>query len=131
MLAGFFILLLFYFLGEFLSLAFLIPLPGSVIGMMLLFVFLAFSARPIPAVVKSSSLLIKLMPLLFVPVCTGMMFSLDVLQENVGLLAMAIIVSTMISIVVVVLVMLIVSINYKSAFEAVRLIYVRRFSKHG
>ena len=100
MLSGFFVLLFFYFLGECISLFANVPIPGSVIGMLLLLTSLIISKRPPNHLLKISSLLLKNLSLLFIPVCTGMMFFLNMLHGQWWLLMIAIVASSSLAIIV-------------------------------
>ena len=105
MLVGFFILLVFYFLGEFISYVGMLPIPGSVIGMLLLLTFLIVRQGAPHSVLKISSVLLKNLSLLFIPVCTGMVFYVDMLASQWWVLLVSIIVSSAIAIVAIVWVM--------------------------
>ncbi|CAH0533164.1 hypothetical protein VST7929_01026 [Vibrio stylophorae] len=68
-----------------------IAVPGSVIGMLILFLLLALQWVPPCWAKASSELLIKHMAVLFVPVAVGVMNYYDLLTQN----AWAIILSTL------------------------------------
>ncbi len=68
-------LLLFYGIGETLSRKAGLPVPGAVIGMLLLFGVLRLSGRPAPQWLSDSSqLLIRLLSLFFLPAAVGLFF---------------------------------------------------------
>jgi holin-like protein len=101
LLIGFFILLLFYFFGELISHFSGVPIPGSVIGMLLLFFSLVALGRSPTSLLKVSSLLLKNLSLLFIPVCTGMVFFLGMLQSQWWILVLSVSVSSELAMLVV------------------------------
>lgn len=50
-----------------------IPLPDAVIGLLLLFVYLAAGKRPEPGTEATADLLLRYLPLFFVPASVGVM----------------------------------------------------------
>ncbi|MBM7035847.1 CidA/LrgA family protein [Vibrio ulleungensis] len=70
------------FIGNTLQQVLHLAVPGSVIGLLLLFGLLVSGAVKPVWVEKSASLLIKYMILLFVPVSVGVMVHLDTLADN-------------------------------------------------
>ena len=73
---GLFILLLFQLIGEFGNRVLFIPLPGPVLGMLLLLAALVtFKSAPW-ALVRDSKVLIRNMGMLFVPAATGFAYYL-------------------------------------------------------
>ncbi len=75
----FFIIILISFLGELLK--YLIPLsiPASIYGMILLFLALEFKILKVSDVKETSSFLIEIMPIMFVPAGVGLLESWDAL----------------------------------------------------
>ncbi len=73
MLQTFAILLVFQSVGEALSYALSLPVPGPVIGMILLFGWLTFDDRLLPVIQGTTSELLKHLSLLFVPAGVGIM----------------------------------------------------------
>ncbi|WP_423196088.1 Murein hydrolase transporter LrgA [Cupriavidus sp. H19C3] len=73
MLQTFAILLVFQTIGEVISYALRLPVPGPVIGMLLLFGWLAFDNRLLPVIQGTTSELLKHLSLLFVPAGVGIM----------------------------------------------------------
>jgi putative effector of murein hydrolase LrgA (UPF0299 family) len=93
MLAGFTWLLLCQLAGEVFVRALTLPIPGPVVGMLLLFVLLALSS-PLPRIVGSAAdTLLQNLSLLFVPAGTGVVQHLDLLGRS-GLRIMAVVVIT-------------------------------------
>ncbi|WCE31000.1 CidA/LrgA family protein [Vibrio sp. SCSIO 43137] len=59
-----------------------ISIPGSVIGMLLLFFAMAGGLIPAKWVQPSASLFIRYMILMFIPISTGLMEHMDLLTDN-------------------------------------------------
>ncbi|MGX9418361.1 CidA/LrgA family protein [Vibrio sp. RC27] len=59
-----------------------IALPGSIIGMLILFILLASGAVPSAQVKPSATLFIRYMMFLFVPISVGLMEHFDTLANN-------------------------------------------------
>ncbi len=81
------------FLGEVAARALGLPLPGPVVGLVLLLAFLTWQGGPAPALKETSVGLLRYLALLFVPAGVGIMTQFDALQGN----ALAILVSVTIS----------------------------------
>lgn len=78
---GFFILLLFYFVGQFISVLIGGAIPGNIIGMILLFLSLYLKLLK-PAYVKSISTgLTKNMAIFFVPAGVGLITATDLVSK--------------------------------------------------
>ena len=80
MLAGFIILLLFQLLGELITQWYQLPIPGAVIGMFLLFIFLLITGGPGKSITSASERLIRYLALFFLPAGVGIFF----LGEQIG-----------------------------------------------
>ncbi len=98
MLKGIITFLAFYLAGEFISHLFAWPIPGSVIGMLLLFVFLYLKGSLSPALKKSSDSLLPFLPLFIVPASVGIVNHLYLLQQDGWLLVIAMAVSLVLAI---------------------------------
>lgn len=85
------------------GLATLLPftLPGSIIGMLLLFTLLALQIVPVDWVKPGCHLLIRYMALLFVPISVGVMGYTDVLSAQFGPIVVSCVVSTFLVLVIV------------------------------
>lgn len=70
-------LLLFQFVGEFISRWLNIPLPGTLLGMALMLVALCIVGRTPKALQRTSDGLLKHLMLLFVPAVAGIMTQMD------------------------------------------------------
>lgn len=92
-------LLLYQLTGEILAHVLVLPVPGPVIGMALLFLTLAIrghSNRPIPkALQQTASTLLQHLSLLFVPAGTGVMLYLQLIIDEWLPISVALIVSTL------------------------------------
>lgn len=104
MLLQVFYILFFYFLGEFISHCINGFIPGSVIGMLLLFVALAFKLVKPAHVDKISTLLTDNMGLFFLPAGVGLMTSLGIISRYWAVILTASVVSTVLVIAAVALV---------------------------
>lgn len=84
------------FAGEIIARGASLPLPGPVLGLLLLLGWLFFRARaPNPQLVTTSGWLLRHFGLLFVPAGVGVITQLDVLKDNWLPLLVAIPVSTL------------------------------------
>jgi len=77
-----------------------LPLPGPVLGMALLFAFLLWRGAVPEGLEAVSGTLLKYMSLLFVPAGTGVMLHFRLLGENILPIGVAMVVSTLVTIVV-------------------------------
>ena len=71
-----------------------VTIPGSIIGMLLLFCLLALGIVPVEWIKPGCHLLIRYMALLFVPVSVGVMAYTDILSAQFGPIVVSCIVST-------------------------------------
>lgn len=101
MLSGVFHILLFYFLGETVSHLTGNFIPGSVIGMVLLFLALVLRLAPAEKVRPVARLLIGNMVFFFLPASVGIIASYDILSRNMTAIIVASAVSTVLIIAVV------------------------------
>ena len=104
MIKGSFFILLFYFLGEMLSLLIHGFIPGSVLGMILLFLALFFKILKPEYVKDTATVITKNMAVFFVPVAVGLMAYGDILSHSLLAIVFAIAISTVLTIVTVALV---------------------------
>ena len=94
---GFLILTGVFLIGEFLSTWFGLLLPGSLVGMVLLTVFLCSGVVKLEQVEKAANDLLRHLILLFVPAAVGIMVYVKVFSGN----AVAIVLNTLLSTVLV------------------------------
>ncbi|MDL2223695.1 CidA/LrgA family protein [Bacteroidales bacterium OttesenSCG-928-M06] len=103
MIKGIFFILLFYFLGEVLSILISGFIPGSVIGMLLLFFSLFFKIIKPEYVKDASTVITKNMAVFFVPPAVGLMTYAEIISKSIWAIAFSIIISTVLIIIVVAL----------------------------
>jgi holin-like protein len=89
------------FAGEVIARAAAIPLPGPVLGLLLLLAILVLRNRaPAPELVTTGGWLLRHFGLLFVPAGVGVVTQLDVIGANWLALAVAIPISTLLGLIV-------------------------------
>ncbi|MCT4702504.1 CidA/LrgA family protein [Enterobacteriaceae bacterium H20N1] len=78
-----------------------ITIPGSIIGMLILFVLLSLQILPAKWVKPGCHLLIRYMALLFVPIGVGVMQYYEVLKAQFGPLVVSCFISTLVVLIIV------------------------------
>ncbi|MBJ3815427.1 hypothetical protein F9C28_10930 [Shimwellia pseudoproteus] len=78
-----------------------ITIPGSIIGMLILFLLLGLQIMPPDWVMPGCYLLIRYMALLFVPIGVGVMQYFDLLRTQFGPVVVSCVISTFVVLVVV------------------------------
>lgn len=101
MIKGLFFILLFYFLGEVCSLCINGFIPGSVIGMILLFLSLFFKMIKPDYVKDAANVITRNMAVFFIPPAVGLMAYTELISQSVWAITFSIIVSTVLTIIVV------------------------------
>ncbi|HET9571746.1 MAG TPA: CidA/LrgA family protein [Bacteroidales bacterium] len=101
MIKGSFYILFFYFLGELLSLLIKGFLPGSIIGMMLLFLSLFFKLLNPENVRATATAITKNMAVFFIPAAVGLMAYGELVSKNLTAIVLAISISTLLTIITV------------------------------
>lgn len=109
MLAALTQLLLFQLAGEVIARGFDLPVPGPVIGMALLFLFLALRGGPGEELRQTAQNLLQHLSLLFVPAGTGIMLHLHRLQDEWLPILLSLLASTAATLAVTALVMRVLS----------------------
>ena len=94
------LLLTLQLIGEIIVRTLGLPLPGPVIGMILLFIGLSFRGTTPKPLHQLASGLLQHLSLLFVPAGVGVMSYLAIIEANWAALGMTIIASTMLAIIV-------------------------------
>lgn len=94
-LLGFLIILFFWGLGMVVSMLINNLIPGSVVGMLLLFAALCFKLVKVEQVKVVANFLTKNMSLFFVPAAVGLMEHLNVLKNGWAFILIASVVSTL------------------------------------
>jgi holin-like protein len=102
---GLMVLLIYQLLGEFLVLFFQVPIPGPVVGMMLLFCTLLLRRRTPAALDTTASGLLSHLSLLFVPAGVGVLVHWHRIQSEWLALTLALFISAIITLVVTALLM--------------------------
>lgn len=87
-------ILVFQLVGEIIAHHFNLPVPGPVLGMLLLFAFLVLNQGPSHQLHDTGQQLLKHLSLLFVPAGTGIMVHLHRLQSEWFPLVMSLVLST-------------------------------------
>lgn len=98
MLQTFAILLVFQSVGEVISYAMRLPVPGPALGMILLFGWLVFDDRLLPIIQGTTSELLKHLSLLFVPAGVGIMVHANRIEGEWMPILVALVVSTWLAI---------------------------------
>ena len=104
MIRGSFYILLFYFLGEMLSKLIGGFVPGSVLGMVLLFLFFYFKVIKPESVKDVATSITKNMAVFFVPAGVGLMVYAELVSKSLAAILVAIAGSTILTIITVALV---------------------------
>lgn len=97
MIKGLFYILFFYFLGEWISLLIGSFIPGSIIGMVLLFLCLFFKILSPENVKDAASTITKNMAVFFVPAAVGVMAYGELISRNFWAILLAISISTVLT----------------------------------
>lgn len=79
---GLLVLLIFLLAGNLLQDSLTLPIPGSIIGMMLLLLFLTIRGRTPESLSQISKTLSPLLPLFIIPVSVGIVTQKELLAEN-------------------------------------------------
>jgi holin-like protein len=95
-LRAFIIIYLCLYAGNGVALLLPITLPGSIIGMLILFALLASQILPVRWVKPGCHLIIRYMALLFVPIGVGVMQYWDLLRAQLGPVAISCTISTLV-----------------------------------
>lgn len=93
-------LLVFQLAGEVLARSLNLPVPGPVLGMLLLFLFLVLRGGPGDELRTTSQTLLQHLSLLFVPAGTGIMVHLHRVADEWLALALSLLISTLATLVV-------------------------------
>lgn len=94
------VLFLFYYIGETIQSAFSLFIPGSVIGMLLFFALLTAKIIRVEWIADGIDLLMKDMPIFFVPVTVGVVQYLDFFYGKGSLMIPLVVISTFLIIVI-------------------------------
>lgn len=94
------LLYLFYLAGEYVQKWLQLPIPGSIVGLLLLFVLLLCKVVPIRWIENGSTAVLSYLPLFFIPATAGIVNHLGIFSGRGLLLIVVLIVSTVLTIVV-------------------------------
>ena len=99
LIAGLTVLVIFQWLGELVVQWTGVIVPGSLMGMLLLLIFLAYPSRLASIVEPVSNRLIQNLSLLFIPACVGVFFLGPAISLQIPLLMVVIALSTLLAII--------------------------------
>lgn len=88
------IILVVSFLGELLNTLIPLPVPASIYGLVLMLLLLCCKVLRVEDVHETSTFLIEIMPLMFIPAAVGLITSVDVLRANLAAYIVITVVST-------------------------------------
>lgn len=94
-LRGFLLILLFLSMGKMISSLLPVVFPGSIIGLVLLFIALSTSIVKKEWIMCSGSFIIKYMPLLFIPISVGVLNYFELIVNNWLVIIFSIIFTTL------------------------------------
>lgn len=97
MLKGIITLLLFQFIGECISKLFSLFIPGAVIGMILLLIFLIIRKSSFKSLDLVINAHLRYLPLLFIPAAMGIITQIDKIVEELFAITITLFVGTLIS----------------------------------
>jgi len=97
MLKGIITLLLFQFLGECISKLFDLLVPGPVIGMLLLLVFLIIRKSSFESLDNAVLIHLRYLPLLFIPAAMGIITQLDIITKEFWAISISLVFGTIIA----------------------------------
>lgn len=106
-------ILIFSLIGEFVSSAINLPIPGSVIGMIILFIFLELKLIHMKKFERVGEFLLDNLGILFVPAGVGIMVKFDFIKEIWLSFFIIAIITTIISLIVTVKVVEFIKINFE------------------
>ncbi|WP_234118315.1 CidA/LrgA family protein [Clostridium hydrogenum] len=91
------IILLFCFLGQVISTLFKLPIPGNVLGMLLMVIALCLGIIKLEAVEEVSNSLLEYLPFFFVPAGVGLITSFKLIKDTWILLIIVVVITTIIT----------------------------------
>jgi putative effector of murein hydrolase LrgA (UPF0299 family) len=97
MLKGIITLLVFQFIGESISILFSLLVPGPVIGMVLLLIFLILRKSSFKSLDNTVGTLLRYLPLLFIPAAMGIITQIDLIAKEFWAIFIALIFGTLIA----------------------------------
>lgn len=92
----FLIIIAIAFLGEIFNYFIPLPVPGSIYGMMILFIALTTGLIKLDSVKETGKFLVEIMPMMFIPAAVGLMESWGVMRPIFLPIAVVVVVSTIV-----------------------------------
>ncbi|OAB43736.1 CidA/LrgA family protein [Paenibacillus glacialis] len=92
------LLYLFYLAGDYVQGLLHLPIPGSIVGLLLLFVLLLCKVVPVRWIEQGSTAILSYLPLFFIPATAGIVNHLGIFSGRGLLLIVILIVSTVLTI---------------------------------
>ena len=93
---GWIIVLLIYLLGEFLSKSFSLPIPGNIMGMIFLFLFLVTGILKLEKIERVAKSLLDNLAFLFIPAGVGLMNYFGIISNYVAQILFIVVLTTFI-----------------------------------
>ena len=97
MLKGIIVLLVFQFLGECIARLFELLVPGPVIGMVLLLIFLMIKKGSFESLDNAVSIHLKYLPLLFIPAAMGIITQVDIISKEFWAITISLLFGTIVA----------------------------------
>ncbi|PHO10848.1 hypothetical protein CPG37_03100 [Malaciobacter canalis] len=97
MLKGIIVLLIFQFLGECITKLFSLLIPGPVIGMILLLLFLMIRKSSFKSLDNAVFIHLRYLPMLFIPAAMGIITQADILQKEFWAILISLVLGTIIA----------------------------------
>ncbi|MBT2291159.1 CidA/LrgA family holin-like protein [Paenibacillus albidus] len=92
------LLYVFYMAGDYLQKLLHLPIPGSIVGLLLLFVLLLCKVIPVRFIDYGASAILSYLPLFFIPATAGIVNHMDIFSGRGVLLILVLVVSTALTI---------------------------------
>ncbi|RXJ87660.1 CidA/LrgA family protein [Arcobacter sp. CECT 8985] len=99
MLKGIIVLLVFQFIGECISKLFSLLVPGPVIGMILLLIFLMIRKSSFKSLDNAVFIHLRYLPMLFIPAAMGIITQADILQKEFWAILISLLVGTIVALI--------------------------------
>ncbi|AIQ68348.1 CidA/LrgA family protein [Paenibacillus graminis] len=87
------VLYIFFLAGDYLQKLMHLPVPGSIVGLLLLFILLLFKIVPVKLIEDGSLFILAYLPMFFIPATAGIMNHLDIFSGR-GLMMIGILVAS-------------------------------------
>lgn len=94
------LLYIFFLTGDYLQKLLHLPVPGSIVGLLLLFVLLLFNIVPVKLIEEGSLFILAYLPMFFIPATAGIMNHLDIFSGRGLLMIGILVVSSVVTMVV-------------------------------